>query len=223
MALKFSIIEWTGLSLALSVILAACGKTDASTPSLSPTKSPGIVTKSESPDTKAKLKATPLESAVKRMKAIHESKTENKVKSFAFVTPSADWEPTGSEQGDGNYTKAGFKHKSENVQLTITSIGTPATGKEAAKLVGECETSFAQGSAKHPEMTREWIAQGFSISRYADPGTGSVSVWCVSNSCRVQLGFLFPSGSKPTDTVKVADATVNAFFEKNPSGGSILK
>ena len=149
--------------------------------------------------------------------------SEIKVKSFAFAAPTDDWKAGEPGQGDGTCTKAGFTMLGSPTKLVITSIGLPATGPDAAKLVKECETGFAQGMAKHSDMTREWIAKGFSISRYTDPANGEVSVWCISDTCKVRLDFMFGTGSKVADNVKVSDSTVNAFFEKNPAGGAILK
>ena len=90
-------------------------------------------------------------------------------------------------------------------------------------MVAECETGFAKGYAQHPDLTHEWITKGFSISRFADPAKGEVSVWCISNTCKVQIDFTFGSGSKVDENVKVADATTKEFFDKNPSGGAISK
>ena len=145
------------------------------------------------------------------------------VKSFSFVAPTSEWTEGGSSEGDGTYTTATFKMTSPNAQLTISSVGLPTNGAKASKLVAECETGFAKGIAQHPDMAREWITKGFSISRYADATNGEVSVWCISRNCKVRLDFAFGAGSKAADNMKAADAATNAFFDKNPAGGAVLK
>jgi hypothetical protein len=143
-----------------------------------------------------------------------------KIVGFSFVPPSPDWIEAEPTIGDGTYTKAAFKSKSMPIQLAITSIGLPLNGNNAKNLVKNCETEFAVGISKHPEMTKEWIRSGFSISRYADSGKREVSVWCISEYCKVQLKFSNLTSSKLSDDVKVADVATDAFFEQNPSGGA---
>ncbi len=145
------------------------------------------------------------------------------VKSFLFENPSPEWTVSETPSGDGTFTKASYKLGGANVQCSVTSIGLPATGKDAAELVKECETGFAQGMAKRPEFNREWISKGFSISRYADPDSGDVVAWCISDSCKVRLKFSFGKGTVSPDNVKAADLAIDEFFVKNPTGGANLK
>ncbi len=141
------------------------------------------------------------------------------VKSFAFENPSPDWSVSESAKGNGVLTKATLKSIKSPVQMTVTSIGLPVSSKEAGALVRDCESNFAIGFSKHPELTREWIRSGFSISRYADPMTGDIFVWSVSETCKVQLKFAFGKSSNIQENIKIADGTTDDFFAKNPTGG----
>jgi hypothetical protein len=151
------------------------------------------------------------------------AKAGNLVRSFAFVAPAPDWTKNGNSEGDGAYTKASFAMSNSKAILEISSVGLPTKGEKAIKLVEDCETGFAKGIAQHAEMAREWVSKGFSISRYADSGTGKVSVWCISNTCKVRLDFAFGAGPQAADNIKKADLVTNAFFEENPTGGAVLK
>jgi hypothetical protein len=141
-----------------------------------------------------------------------------KVRSIAYITPAQAWQESSSAQGDETFTQASYK--TAQSQLSVTTIGLPAKGEKAINLVKNCETDFAQGMAKHPELTRSWIKSGFSISRYADPENHTVSSWCATDTCKVQLLFSFPSGQDISEAIKECDRTVDAFFEKNPTGGA---
>lgn len=143
-----------------------------------------------------------------------------KVKNFSFKSPSPDWGESEKAKGDGTFTQAGFKMNSKSIQLLVTTIGIPASGEEARELVKKCETEFAQGSANHSDMAKAWIVSGFSISRYANQEQRSVSAWCCSDLCKVQLKLTFGPDSNFAESIKLADATINDFFEKNPNGGA---
>jgi hypothetical protein len=145
------------------------------------------------------------------------------VQSFSFAPPSADWVESQGAQGDETFTQAKFKSSSTSCQLDITSIGMPAKGPQATALTKQCETEYAQGMAKNPDKTRVWIKSGFSINRYANPTSGAVSVWCISETCKVRLNYEFGTGTRPEDNVKVADSTTDAFFSQNPNGGAKTK
>jgi hypothetical protein len=145
------------------------------------------------------------------------------VKSFSFELPSTAWTIAEPTSGDSNFTKAGFTMSGTSVRLEITSIGRPTTGKDASALVKECETGFAQGSAKHADMARSWVIKGFSVSRYADPTSGDVFMWCASETSKLRLNFSFGAGSRVNENIKIADSTTDEFFAKNPSGGAKLK
>jgi len=148
------------------------------------------------------------------------TKATTPIKKFEFEQPSPDWTTTQPAQGDGTFTKASYQIAGGKIPVQITSIGLPLSTKEAAGLVRDCETGFAQGAAKHPELTREWIKSGFSVSRYSDATNGEVVVWCVSESCKVELKYAFGAGSKPKDNVAAADKATDDFLEKNPRGGA---
>lgn len=188
------------------VCLTGCGKSASQNP-VDPNK---VAPANPSPKTAAEL-----------LKPEPKAKPESPVKAFSFAAPAAEWAPAEPSTGDATITKAGYK--SGKTQLKISSIGLPPKGKQATELVKECETGFANGYAKHPEQTREWITQGFSISRYADSAAGTVSVWCISPTCNVKLDFSYGAGSNSADNVKKADDATNAFFAKNPTGGAVLK
>ena len=151
------------------------------------------------------------------------SEPERKVKAFTFEPPSSAWTVAKPGAGDGILSTAEYSLSSSATKVAVTSIGLPPKGNEAEKLVRNCESEYAQGAAKHADSTREWISHGFSISRFADPATGQVMVWCVSNDCKVRLNFEFGSGSKLPDNVKTADASTDEFFTKNPTGGAVIK
>ena len=165
------------------------------------------------------VKASP---SIAKNKEVTKPKKQNTapVKSFVFENPSPDWTASEPGKGDGALTKVKLKSNKSPVKLTVTSIGLPVASKEAGALVKECESSFAKGYAKHPELTREWIRSGFSISRYSDPNNGEISVWCVSETCKVRLNFEFGKSGNVQDNIKIADGATDDFFTKNPTGGA---
>jgi len=159
-----------------------------------------------------------------RIKVGNPKVSENRiVKSFSFSPPSSDWVEAQPTSGDETYTLAKFKSSSNSWGLDITSIGLPTKGAKAIDLVKKSETEFAQGMATNNANSREWIKNGFSISRYANPSSNSVSAWCISETCKVLLNFSFPAGSKGEDNMKLADSSIDAFFDKNPTGGAKTK
>ncbi len=145
------------------------------------------------------------------------------VKSFSFFPPTSDWVESKATTGDETYTQAKFMSSSNSCELDVTSIGLPVKGANAVDLVKKSETEFAQGMATNNTNSREWIRNGFSISRFANPTAHSVSAWCISETCKVRLNFSFPAGSKTEDNVKHSDSWIDSFFDKNPSGGAKLK
>ncbi len=158
-------------------------------------------------------------------KALNKSGTKVKttpIKKFVFQQPSSDWTSTKPAMGDGNFTMALYKISGGKVWVYVTSIGLPTSSKDALSLVKDCETGFAHGAANHPELTREWIKSGFSASRYSDATKGDVVVWCVSESCKVELKFAFGAGTDAKSNVATADKATNDFLEKNPKGGAQL-
>ena len=209
----------------------ACGHNDNHVAGKEPAVNSGVVPSNGPVDSvdnnSRKSPSGSLEDRVRDLAAKKKATTpkpiENSVTSFSFVTPSGEWSVSEPANGDGTYTKAAFKMASSNAKLAITSIGLPAKGKEAVALVKQCETGFVQNYALHPDLTREWITKGFSISRYADPRTGEIGVWCIINTCKVSLVFAFGAGPNTADNIKIADLTTDEFFEKNPTGGAILK
>ncbi len=142
------------------------------------------------------------------------------VKSFSFFPPTSDWVVAQATSGDETFTQAKFKSSLGSCELDISSIGLPAKGTSAIDLVKKSETEFAQGMATNNTNSREWIKNGFSISRYANPTSHSVSAWCISEKCKVRLNFSFAPGSKTEDNVKQSDSSIDAFFDKNPTGGA---
>ncbi|MEI7985623.1 MAG: hypothetical protein WCI55_08335 [Armatimonadota bacterium] len=172
-------------------------------------------------DGPAQTKAFP---DAKKSKASESKASEKRiVKSFSFSPPTSDWVEAQPTSGDETYTLAKFKSSSNSWELDVTSIGLPAKGANAVDLVKKSETEFAQGIAANNTNSREWIKNGFSISRYTNPSANSVSTWCISETCKVRLNFTFPAGSKTEDIVKQADSSIDAFFDKNPTGGAKTK
>jgi hypothetical protein len=198
----------------LSVCLISCGDKDVQG---SPDKNTQV---SKNPESKDPTPLDKLKKAAESKNANKERKETRTVKAFSFIPPSAKWLELEGATGDETYTRAKYKSTSNSVQLSISSIGQPTKGPDATNLVKTAETNFAQGIAKHPDMARSWIKSGFSLSRYADPTSGKVSVWCMSKTCKVELAFDFGSGSNISENTAIADSTTDEFFAKNPTGGA---
>jgi hypothetical protein len=138
-------------------------------------------------------------------------------KEFKFDPPTSNYQGGQAVSKSETYVRATFSSRNPNETLIVTSLTLPKKNKESSSMVREAENKFAHSAAKHPELTRTWIRNSFSISRTADPSTNQVLALCSTEKRKVILQFDLKS-TELTDFLKTADQTINNFFDKNPNG-----
>jgi hypothetical protein len=137
---------------------------------------------------------------------------------FKFILPSADWKNEVHAGGDRKSSVWLFSSIRTGLKILLSCAGT----KEDPAFAKSAQAVYDSSAKKHAELAREWKVGNFLLRRsfigFIDERLGETTITAFAPTCTLEFNIASSSLDRD-ELIKFADAEIENFITKNPTGG----